>query len=221
MQDPAGLKRVGASLLLELLLPRFWLLGGLPRGALTGERTGSFPEPAFLERVGETTAAAAAMRERPDVPCKSTLFTREFGGRAYVWSCSATSRGTILLRASAAIMTSSRASSEVLLCTKLVLGTFLLPLVDWWGFCDRASSWLESVRVLSVSDSFLEPSVSDALSVFSLSKPSVRGEALFLLFFGLTSAVMAGTGLRALLLIFSALCGKDEYSSDSRGRAKR
>lgn len=84
LQDPAGLKRVGASLLLELLFPRFWLLGGLPRGARTGERDGSFPDPALLERVGETTAAAAAISERPDVPCRSTLFIRELGGRAYV-----------------------------------------------------------------------------------------------------------------------------------------
>ena len=120
-----------------------------------------------------------------------------------------------MFRASAAIMTSSRASSEVLLCTKwCVLGTFLPPLADWWRCWDGTSSWLESVSVLSVSDSFPEPSVSDALSVFSLSIPSLRGEALFLLFFGFTSTVMAGTGFRALLLIFSALCRKETYTSN-------
>lgn len=82
MLDPAGLRRVGASLLVEFPLPRFWLFGGLPRGALTGDRTFTFPEPALLESEGETTAAAAAIRERPEVPCRSTVFSSELGGSA-------------------------------------------------------------------------------------------------------------------------------------------
>lgn len=74
MLEPAGLRRVGDSLQVDPPLPRRWVLGGRPRGALTGDTAGNFPEPALRERVGETTAAAAAMRERPEVPCKSTLF---------------------------------------------------------------------------------------------------------------------------------------------------
>ena len=79
---PAGLRRVGASLLVVLLVPFRWLLGGLPRGARTGERDGSFVDAAFFESVGDTTAAAAAIRESPDVPCMSMLFTRAVGGKA-------------------------------------------------------------------------------------------------------------------------------------------
>ena len=73
MLDPAGLSRVGESLQEDPLLPRLWVLGGRPRGALTGETAGNFPDPALRERVGETTAAAAAMRESPELPCRSTL----------------------------------------------------------------------------------------------------------------------------------------------------
>lgn len=76
---PAGLRRVGASLQVVLLVPFLWLLGGLPRGARTGDREGSLVEAALLERVGETTAAAAAIRESP---CSSMLLTSELGGRA-------------------------------------------------------------------------------------------------------------------------------------------
>lgn len=78
---PAGLSKVGASLLVVLLLPFLWLLGGLPRGARTGEREGSLFPPALLESVGDTTAAAAAIRLKPEVPCNSILLTRELGGR--------------------------------------------------------------------------------------------------------------------------------------------
>lgn len=79
---PAGLRRVGASLHMVLLVPFLWLLGGLPLGALTGESDGSLLEPAFFESVGETTAAAAAISDSPEVPWISMLFTRELGGRA-------------------------------------------------------------------------------------------------------------------------------------------
>lgn len=65
---PAGLRRVGANLQVELLLPRRWVFGGRPRGALTGDMAGNFPDPALRERDGDTTAAAAAMRERPELP---------------------------------------------------------------------------------------------------------------------------------------------------------
>lgn len=78
---PAGLSKVGANLLAELLLPFLWLFGGLPRGARTGEREGSLFPPALLESVGDTTAAAAAIRLKPEVPCSSMLLTRELGGR--------------------------------------------------------------------------------------------------------------------------------------------
>lgn len=78
---PAGLRRVGESLLVVLLMPFLWLFGGLPLGALTGESEGTLPEPlALRERVGETTAAAAAIKERPEVP-SSMLLTSEEGGR--------------------------------------------------------------------------------------------------------------------------------------------
>ena len=73
--EPAGLSNVGASLLVELLPPPLYLLGGRPRGARTGDITGCFPEPAFRERFGETTAAAAAIKDSPEVPCRSMLLT--------------------------------------------------------------------------------------------------------------------------------------------------
>lgn len=76
---PAGLSREGASLQVELLLPRRWVFGGRPRGALTGDMAGNLPDPALRERDGETTAAAAAMRESPELPCSSTLL---MGARA-------------------------------------------------------------------------------------------------------------------------------------------
>ena len=73
MLEPAGLNRVGDSLHEDPPLPLRWVLGGRPRGALTGDTAGNFPEPAVRERVGETTAAAAAMRESPELPWSSTL----------------------------------------------------------------------------------------------------------------------------------------------------
>ena len=73
MLFPAGLSSVGASLHDELFAPLRWVLGGRPRGALTGGTAGNFPVPALRDRVGETTAAAAAMRESPELPCSSTL----------------------------------------------------------------------------------------------------------------------------------------------------
>ena len=79
MLEPAGLSSVGESLQVDPLLPRRWVLGGRPRGALTGETAGNFPDPALRERVGDTTAAAAAMRERPELPWMSTLLS---GARA-------------------------------------------------------------------------------------------------------------------------------------------
>ena len=68
MLEPAGLRKVGDSLQEDPPLPRRWVLGGRPRGARMGETAGNFPDPALRERVGDTTAAAAAMRERPEVP---------------------------------------------------------------------------------------------------------------------------------------------------------
>ncbi len=79
---PAGLRKVGASLLAVLFAPFRWLLGGLPRGALTGDSDGSFVDAALFESVGETTAAAAAIRDSPDVPWRSILFTSAVGGMA-------------------------------------------------------------------------------------------------------------------------------------------
>ena len=81
LQEPVGLSKVGASLLVVLLVPFLWLFGGLPRGARMGERERSLFPPVLLASVGDTTAAAAAMRLRPEVPCNSILFTKEFGAR--------------------------------------------------------------------------------------------------------------------------------------------
>ena len=53
-------------------LARFELLGGLPLGALTGARSGD----TLLEldcKEGETTAAAAAISDSPDVGLVSML----------------------------------------------------------------------------------------------------------------------------------------------------
>ncbi len=66
---PAGLRRVGDSLMVELLPPPRYLLGGRPLGALTGDTTACLLEPAFRDRLGDTTAAAAAIRDSPEVPC--------------------------------------------------------------------------------------------------------------------------------------------------------
>ena len=54
-------------------LARFELLGGLPLGALTGARSGD----TLLEldcKEGETTAAAAAISDSPDVGLVSMLW---------------------------------------------------------------------------------------------------------------------------------------------------
>ena len=75
LEPPAGLSNEGESLTVELLLPPRYLLGGLPLGALTGDTPGCLAEPALRERFGDTTAAAAAIRESPDVPWRSMLFT--------------------------------------------------------------------------------------------------------------------------------------------------
>ncbi len=64
--DPAGLKKFGNSLLVELLPLLLCVFGGRPRGALTGDKTGLFPP--LREKEGDTTAAAAAIRERPELP---------------------------------------------------------------------------------------------------------------------------------------------------------
>ena len=61
LEPLVGVRKVGASFCPVWLLPRFCWLGGLPRGAFTGERTGSLPAAALRESPGETTAAAAAM----------------------------------------------------------------------------------------------------------------------------------------------------------------
>jgi len=76
---PAGLRYVGDSFTVELAPPPRYLLGGRPLGALTGD-TEFLLELAFLDRLGETTAAAAAIRDRAELPCKSMLFTRSLGG---------------------------------------------------------------------------------------------------------------------------------------------
>ena len=73
MLEPAGLRKVGESLHDDPLLPRRWVFGGRPRGALTGDTAGNLPDPALRESDGDTTAAAAAMRESPEVPWRSTL----------------------------------------------------------------------------------------------------------------------------------------------------
>ena len=65
--DPAGLKKFGKSLLVELLPLLLWVLGGRPRGALTGDNTGLL-FPLLRGKEGETTAAAAAIRESPELP---------------------------------------------------------------------------------------------------------------------------------------------------------
>ena len=66
--DPAGLKKFGKSLLVELLPLLLWVLGGRPRGALTGDKTGLLFPPLDRGKEGETTAAAAAIRESPELP---------------------------------------------------------------------------------------------------------------------------------------------------------
>ena len=67
-EPPAGLSNEGESLTVELLLPPRYLLGGRPLGARTGDTPGCLLDPALRERLGETTAAAAAIRESPEVP---------------------------------------------------------------------------------------------------------------------------------------------------------
>lgn len=78
--EPAGLKKFGNSLLVELLPLLLWVFGGRPRGARTGDKTGLFPPLRGNE--GETTAAAAAIRDNPELPWRSMLLMSASGGRA-------------------------------------------------------------------------------------------------------------------------------------------
>ena len=78
--EPTGLKKFGNSLLVELLPLLLWVFGGRPRGARTGDKTGLFPPLRGNE--GETTAAAAAIRDSPELPWRSMLLMSASGGRA-------------------------------------------------------------------------------------------------------------------------------------------
>lgn len=71
MLGPAGLRKVGPSLVLTALF-LFVLLGGRPRGAFTGDSRGDFAV-GLDDIVGDTTAAAAAIRDSPEVPWKSAV----------------------------------------------------------------------------------------------------------------------------------------------------